>query len=504
MSGRDLTLALDIGTGSVRAALVDMAGIIVAIAAREHEQIVPAFGWSEQRPADWWSGVVHTVRTLFKDYPGARERIALVAACGQMHGTVLVDGHGALTRDSAPLWNDKRTAPLVAAYEAGHAPASYLARTGNPATPAWPAFKLQWLRDNDPDAYRRARAVLMPKDYINLRLTGVTGMDRTEAACSFLMDPRTGAWSLDTCLELGLNIDKLAPIRDPLAVLGEVTVQAAGETGLRAGTPVLVGGGDYPLGLLGSGVCRPGLGSEMIGTSCIVTLVTPQPLLDPAISNVATAEGNWGAFMLLESGGDAMRWARRAFHDKALGYTDIVGKAAQAPAGSDALLFMPYLSGERFGQHRNARAQFFGIGAAHGLAHLHRAVLEGVAFGVKRHIDIMQQAAGVRLERLVASGGGARTQLWLKIKASVYNVPIAVPREAECSIVGCAVLAAVASGRHASLQDAAEAMVRYGEEVLPEPRWVDTYARMQPVFEKLYHHSQAMYDDLDRLSEAAP
>jgi xylulokinase len=131
-------------------------------------------------------------------------------------------------------------------------------------------------------------------------------------------------------------------------------------------------------------------------------------------------------------------------------------------------------------------------------------VLEGVAFGVKRHIDIMQQAAGVRLERLVASGGGARTRLWLKIKASVYNVPIEVPREAECSIVGCAVLAAVASGRHASLQDAAQAMVSYGEEVLPEPRWVDTYARMQPVFEKLYFHSQTMYDDLDRLSEVAP
>jgi xylulokinase len=503
MSSRDLTLALDIGTGSVRAALVDMAGSIVAIAAREHEQIVPAFGWSEQRPADWWAGVVHTVRTLLKDFPDARERIAMVAACGQMHGTVLVDDHGALTRDSAPLWNDKRTVPQVAAYEAKHAPESYLARTGNPATPAWPAFKLQWLHDHDPDAYRRARAVLMPKDYINLRLTGVTGMDRTEAACSFLMDPRTGAWSLDTCLELGLNIDKLAPIRDPLAILGAVTVQAAGETGLRSGTPVLVGGGDYPVGLLGSGVCRPGLGSEMIGTSCIVTLVTPQALLDPAISNVATVEGDWGAFMLLESGGDAMRWARRAFHDQELGYTDIVAKAAQAPAGSDALLFMPYLSGERFGRHRNARAQFFGIGAAHGLAHLHRAVLEGVAFGVKRHIDIMQQAAGVKLERLIASGGGARTPLWLKIKASVYNVPIAVPREAECSIVGCAVMAAVASGHHASLQDAAQAMVGYGEDVLPEPRWVDTYARMQPVFEKLYAHSQAMYDDLDRLSEVA-
>lgn len=498
-SNNALTLAIDVGTGSVRAALVDSTGRIVGIAAREHEQIVPAFGWSEQRPIDWWTGMASAVQTLLQEHPEARSRIAMVAACGQMHATVLVDSAGALTRDSAPLWNDKRTVPLVTAFEAANPPASYLARTGNPATPAWPAFKLQWLRDHDPDAYRRTAAVLMPKDYLNLRLTGVTGMDRTEAACSFLMDPQTGDWSAWACDALGLDIRKLAPIRSPHAILGNVTAQAARETGLREGTPVLVGGGDYPLGLLGSGVCGPGQGSEMLGTSCIVTLVTPQPLLDPAISNVGTVDGTWGAFMLLESGGDAMRWARRALHEKSIGYADIVAKAALAPAGSDRLLFMPYLTGERFGRHRNARAQFFGIGAAHGIEHLHRAVLEGVAFGVKRHIDIMQAAAGVTLERLVASGGGARTELWVKIKASVYNLPIVVPAEAECSIIGCAALAATADGRYATPQHAANALVAYDREVLPEPRWVDTYARMQPVFEKLYLHSQAMYDDLDSL-----
>lgn len=500
---QDLTLAIDVGTGSVRAALVDSNGRVLSLAAREHDQIVPRFGWSEQRPLDWWHGMVAAVRTVLQAVPGARERIAMIAACGQMHATVLVDDDGQLTRDSAPLWNDKRTVPLVSAFEAANRPADYLARTGNPPTPAWPAFKLQWLRDNDPGAYRRATAVLMPKDYLNLRLTGVTGMDRTEAACSFLMDPRTGDWSHQTCQQMGLDINKLATIRNPLAILGHVTDAAALETGLRSGTPVLVGGGDYPVGLLGSGVCSPGMGSEMLGTSCIVTLVTDQPLLDPAISNVGTIEGGWGAFMLLETGGDAMRWARRALHEKALSYDDIVTKAALAPAGSDRLFFMPYLAGERFGQHRNARAQFFGIGAAHGLEHLHRAILEGVAFGVKRHIDIMQAAAGRKLERLVASGGGARTELWLKIKASVYDIPILVPKEAECGIVGCAAMAAVAGGRYSTLQDAAQTLVAYDKEIAPDPRWADTYARMQPVFEKLYLHSQAMYDDLDKLAESA-
>lgn len=495
----DLYLSIDIGTGSVRAALVDAKGQILAIRAREHDQIVPAFGWSEQRAEDWWSGVAAAVRAVCDAVDGAGPRIAAICACGQMHGTVLIDAQGRLTRPTVPLWNDKRTAALVAAFERDNRPEDYLAATANPATPAWPGFKLQWLRDNDPAAYAAAAAVVMPKDYINLRLTGEISMDRTEAGCSFLMDPASGAWSQEMCDRLGLDRGKLPSIRLPGEILGSVSAAAARETGLPEGVPVLVGGGDYPLALLGSGVCRPGLGSDVTGTSSIVTVVAQKPLLDPEICNVATVEGNWGSFVLLDSGGDAVRWARRAFHDNALGYDDIVARAEAAPAGADGLLFLPYLAGERLGRHRNARAQFFGIAAAHGLAHLHRAVLEGVAFAVTRHIRIMEQASGRRLERVIASGGGAKTALWLRIKASAYGIPIIVPAEAECGVVGCAMLAAVATGRYGSIEQAAGELVRYGEEIEPEPRWAETYSRMQPLFDRLYRHSQALYDDLDAL-----
>jgi xylulokinase len=495
----DLTLAVDVGTGSARAALVDASGLILAIATREHDQIVPAFGWSEQRPADWWTGVVDSIRDTIARVDGSAARVSSLAACGQMHGTVLIDEAGRLTRETAPLWNDKRTVGLVAAFEAANVPANYLARTGNPPTPAWPAFKLMWIRDNDPKAYARARWVFMPKDYVNFRLTDEIAMDRTEAACSFLMDPRTGDWSSKTAAQLDLDPAKLPRIRQPTDILGTVSADAAAQTGLRQGTPVLVGGGDYPVALLGSGVCRPGMGSDVTGTSCIITQIAEAPLLHPEVSNVGTVEGAWGAFMLLESGGDAMRWARRAFHEKALSYGEIVAKAAEAPAGSDRLFFLPYLTGERFGIGRNARAQFFGLGAAHGLAHLHRAVLEGVAMATTRHIRVMEGIAGRRLERVVASGGGAKTDLWLAIKASCYGIPILVPAEPECGIVGCAAIAAAAAGRFSRVEDAAAAFVRYDREVLPDPRWGETYARMQPVFEKLYRHSQALYDDLDTL-----
>lgn len=499
MSEDDLFLTIDVGTGSARAALVDRHGKVLTIAAREHEQIVPQFGWSEQRPDEWWSGVAASIREVLSTIPDARSRIAIVSACGQMHGTVLVDDRGVLARRTAPLWNDKRTLAHVEAFERKHRPDTYLADSANPATPAWPGFKLQWLRDMDPDAWRRTAAVLMPKDYVNLKLTGEIAMDRTDGGASFLMDPRTGEWSERMLTLLDLERGKLAPLRNPTEILGHVTAAAAVETGLREGTPVLVGGADYPVALLGSGVCRPGIGSEVMGTSAIITAIADKPLLDAEVSNVGTVEGNWGAFMLLESGGDAMRWARRAFHDRQVSYEEIVARAAEAPAGSERLFFMPYLAGERLGEHRNARAQYFGIGAAHGLAHMHRSVLEGVAFAVKRHINILDRISGTPIERVIASGGGARTELWLRIKASVYGIPILVPEEAECGIVGCAAMAATATGQFSRVEDAADAYVSHGEEVRPDPAWAEVYRPMQAFFEKLYFHSQSLYDDLDTL-----
>lgn len=500
MIEQDLTLSIDVGTGSVRAALVNRAGAILSIAAEEQHQIVPAFGWAEQSVEGWWTGVATAIRCVLHAVPDADRRIAAICACGQMHGTVLIDDDGRPTRETAPLWNDKRTVGLVREFESRHSSADYLKQTGNPATPAWPGFKLAWLRDHDPEAYARATTVLMPKDFINLRLTGMRAMDPGDASVSFLMDPVQRRWSKTMAQTLGVDLEKLPEIRDPLEILGSITDEAAQATGLRAGTPVLVGGGDYPVSLLGSGVCRTGLASDVTGTSCILTLIAERPLLDPEICNVLTIEGHWGPFVLLESGGDAMRWARRAFHENSIDYADIVARATEAPPGAGALFFLPYLAGERLGQHRNARAQYFGLGAAHGLPHLHRAVMEGVAFAAARHLRIMEAASGRPVERVIASGGGAKTALWLKIKASIYGVPVAVPREAECGVIGCAAMAQTAVGHHARLEDAADSLVEISEVVAPDPAWVETYSRMQPIFDRLYLQSQSFYDQLDAIA----
>nr|WP_198155246.1 HAD-IA family hydrolase [Candidatus Burkholderia verschuerenii] len=345
-------LAIDVGTGSVRAALVDSRGTVRQIAAHEHEQIVPRYGWSKQRPADWWAGAARSIREVLERVPGAAEKVAAVCACGQMHGTVLIDADGQLTRDTAPLWNDKRTFAQVAQFRARHEESSYLHKTANPATPAWPAFKLWWIKEHDPESYDRARTVFMPKDYVNFRLTGERACDWNDASTSFLMDPVTRTWSRDMLDLLGLDASKLAP----LDILGQVTKEAAAATGLREGTPVLVGGADYPVSVLGSGVHGAGLASDITGTSSIITVLADTPMLHPEVSNLATCDGAWGRFMLLDSGGDAMRWARRAFHENALSYDAIAQKAASAPVGCEGLFFLPYLTGERLGDHTNSRA----------------------------------------------------------------------------------------------------------------------------------------------------
>lgn len=481
----DLTLSVDLGTSSVRAALVDRRGTIAAFASRGFAQTIPRFAWAEQSATAWWVAASEAIREVVEKADGP---IAAVCVCGQMHGTVLIGAGDGLASDSVLLWNDKRSTPEVEAWER----ARPYELTANPATPAWPAFKLQWLRDHAPEAYDAAETVLTPKDFINLRLTGVRATDWSEASASFLTDARSRTWSDELVLKLGLNRDLLPPIHSAADIIGVVTAGAASETGLREGTPVLAGGGDLPLALLGSGAAQAGMASDIAGTSSIATLLRTEPLHDPLVANVAVPGGLWGAFTLVDAGGDAIRWAANAIGN---GTTETSAEAAVA--GSDGLFFLPFLSGERLGPARNSRAQFFGLTATHGKAELNRAVLEGVAMALGRQFERITAHTG-RPERFIAAGGGGRSDLWLKIKASVYGTPILVPRVLECGVIGGAILA-----RHAtagvSLAEAVAGMVAIEREVAPVPEWAEAYARMIPLFGQIEAAMAPLYGALDRL-----
>ena len=496
-----LLLAIDVGTGSLRAALLTPDGVTLAFASREHEQIVPQFGWSEQRPADWWKGAASVIRDVLSSVPDAAARIAAIGACGQMHATVLVAADGEPALEAVPLWNDKRNRAEVDRFSAGADWQALLPLAGNPPSVAWWGFKLQWLQSHRPQAWARTAHVLGPKDWINFKLTGARAIDAPEASCTYLYDVTQGGWSEALAARLGIDMGLLPPIREPQEILAGVSAQAALETGLRAGTPVVVGISDYPAALLGSGVIAPGLASDVTGTSTLITLCAERPVLDPVITNVRGALPNWSAFTILDAGGDAMRWARRAFHEKAYDYDRIVGLAGTAPPGADALLFLPYLNGERLGTRTGARAQFIGLASGHGAGHLHRAVMEGVAFAARRNLAIMQAGSG-RPERVIAAGGGARTKLWLEIKASIYDCPIVTTAAEECGILGCAMLAGTGVGLYTDLAGAVRELVHFGEEIAPNPRWSDIYGPMAELFDRACEISDPYWPLLERIEAA--
>lgn len=461
-----LILAIDIGTGSARAALVDDAGEVSELSSAPHATYAPEHSWVEQAPEDWWRGAVHAIRSTLAT-SRAGNRIAAVVGCGQMHAPVLIDKAGLPVRPRVPLWNDKRAASVAQDINSRIAAGGFPA-TINPATSAWPGIKLRWMALHDPAALDAAWRLLMPKDYLNFRLTGETAMDWTEAASSFMSDPELGRWSSGAMRALELPEGLLPPLLLPEAAVGRVTRQAAEETGLPQGLPVFTGAGDFPAAMLGSGVTRADQLSDVTGTSFLLTRPVARPLVHPDVMNVALASGGWGAFAVVDAAGDAIRWASRALDRESRGYAEMSAEAATVEAGCDGLIFLPYLTGERLGQGPTSRAAFLGLTASHRAAHLHRAVMEGIVLAMQEAFGPIRAATSPPRE-IVSAAGGARSDLWLQIKADVFGLPVIVPEHVEAGLVGSAALALVGLGRHASPAEAVARLVRHRPPIMPDP-----------------------------------
>ncbi|MDH8538764.1 FGGY family carbohydrate kinase [Klebsiella pneumoniae] len=443
---KDKILTIDVGTGSTRAAIVRIDGAMIGFAQREYEQTTPRAGWSEQAPSLWWQAACDCIREVLYRYPETAAQIAVIGACGQMHGTVLLDDRGELVEDRALLWNDKRSQPQVDAFNAREGWEKWLAHLNNPPAAAWPAFKLAWWRENHPDRWSQLAKVLMPKDYINFMLTGAMATDYSEASCYFLMDSETRSWSSQACETFGLRVDQLPELKLSSDIIGQVTQRAADLTGLPAGIPVVAGTSDMAASLLGSGVYEPGMASDSTGTSTLMTVVSPRPLHHPLVNNLHLANAAWGGFTILDAGGDAVRWARLALADNQITHPQLLQEAAAVPAGAEGLLFLPYP------------------------------------------------------QQMIASGGGARSSLWLEIKAAAYNLPILSTRNQENGVTGCGIIAGVGVGLYADFASGVRQTVQFDKLISPDPRLRDYYHACCELFDTLYRQSAALYDRLDALS----
>jgi len=488
-------LTIDVGTGSVRAGLVGLDGRLRALNAIAHPTHLPQHGWIEQSPLDWWDGACLAIRRTLAE--GGASRVIGISCCGQMHAPVLIDQSGALTRSRSPLWNDKRAARLADAI-ADKIHASQIPAPVNPPTSAWPGIKLAWSVAEEPDVLERSRWLLMPKDWINFRLTGEVAVDWTEAGSSFISDPRSSNWSADLASLIGIDPTILPPILPCTQRIGSILEEVATDLGLPQGLPVFGGAGDFPAAILGSGVTEPGNVSDVTGTSFLLTCLRSEPLLSPDVMNVALASGGWGSFAVVDAAGDAVRWAARTLDQDQHSYEQLSRLASGISLGAEGLMFLPYLTGERLGQGAGSRAAFLGLTAQHSAAHLHRAVMEGVILAMNQAYSPILKHAG-KPEAIISAAGGAKSDLWLSIKADVFGCPVITPEEPEAGLIGAACLGFTGAGFFGTPAEAARSLVRYRPPINPVPLRHAAYQEMAAAFREIRYVMQSINSAIGRL-----
>ena len=497
-------LGLDLGTTGVKAALFAADdGRVLSTAFIEYPLFHPHPGWAEQDPADWWQATISAIRTCLVGavrHNIQPEDVRGIGLSGQMHGVVLLDEHHQVLRPCI-IWADQRSEAQCRWITERVGAARLIELVSNPALPGFSAPKLLWIRDNEPEIFARARLMLLPKDYIRFRLTGKLAMEISDAAGTCLLDVKQGTWSHEVLKAIELDPALLPPIVAADAICGTITEEVAALTDLLAETPVAGGGADNACGAVGNGVVRSGLALVSIGTSGVVLAhaATPQVDLSGPVPRVHTfnhaVPRAWYLMGVTQGAGLSLRWVRdniglpeRALERwTGLDAYELLAKEAEAvPAGSEGLIFLPYLQGERT-PHLDAYARggWIGLTAGHDRRHLIRAVLEGVAFSLKDCFAIIREQ-GLPIEQVCATGGGAKSQLWRQIIADVLGVELVTTSASEGPAFGAALLAGVASGIYPSIQQACENTVHVLERTAPRSGVEHIYAQAYETYRALY------------------
>jgi xylulokinase len=412
---------------------------------------------------------------------------------------VLLDGEQRVLRP-AILWNDQRTARECDEIRTRMGGREALVRvTGNDALTGFTAPKILWVRNNEPSVYDKSRLVLLPKDYVRLRLTGVAAMDKADGSGTLLFDLAARDWSKEVLAKLDIPAVWLPPTFEGPEVTGRITEEAAAETGLAAGTPVTAGGGDQAAGAVGAGAVVPGVVALTLGTSGVVFASTDKPLVEPqgrlhAFCHALPA--TWHFMGVTLSAAGSLQW----YHDTLApndSFDGLMAEAAEAPAGSEGLLFLPYLSGERT-PHPDplARGSFVGLTLRHKRAHLTRAVLEGVAFSMRDCFGLLAKAGLGAVGEVRVAGGGAKSPLWRKICASVLGVDLVTVNSTEGGAFGAALIAGVAAGAWPDVPAACAATISVTGRDAPDPAWRTAYDRLYPEYQGLYAALKPTFDRL--------
>jgi xylulokinase len=466
-----VAVGIDVGTSAVKALAVSETGAVVASVEEEYPLHTPRPGWAEQDPEDWWRATERALARL-----GAGE-VAGIGLSGQMHGLVALDDGDRVIRP-AILWNDGRTAAECEEIEARVGFERLVELTGNRALTGFTAPKLLWLRRHEPESYARIAHVLLPKDYVRLRLCGEHAIDVADASGTLLFDVARRRWSQEVVEALEIDEAWLPPALESPEVSGRTP----------DGVPVAAGAGDQAAGALGVGVVAPGPLSIAMGTSGVVFTALDAYAHDPQARVHAfchAVPGTWHAMGVMLSAAGSLRWLRDVAAP-GTGFGELVSEAERWEPGAEGLTFLPYLAGERT-PHADpgARGAFTGLSLRHDRGALVRAVLEGVAFGLRDSLDLVAEL-GARAELGRVSGGGARSDLWLRIVASALELPLERVAVEEGAAYGAALLGGIAGGVWSDAGEAVAACVRPRGTVDPVSEWIEPYREALERFRALY------------------
>lgn len=505
-------LGIDVGTTGTRAVVVRPDGHVLGAATGDHQPMQMAKpGWAEQDPEDWWQATRAAIPAALQNAGVKGSDIGAVGFSGQMHGVVLLDKANAVLRPSL-IWCDQRSQAQCDWITQKVGAQRLIQFVSNPALTGFSAPKMLWVRDNEPKKFERAAHFLLPKDFVRLRLTGEFATDVSDASGTLLFDVTHRRWSPEMLGALGIDAQILPQAFESPEITGQVTKEAAALTGLTAGTPVVGGGGDQASSAVGNGIVLPGLTSATLGTSGVIFTYTAAPKLDPRgrIHTFCHAvPGKWHVMGVTQGAGLSLRWFRDNFGHSETWYARqadvdpyelIIREAEKARPGSEGLLWLPYLMGERT-PHLDSRARgmWFGLTAAHTRAHLIRSILEGVAFSLRDSLEIFREL-GIPVEQIRASGGGSRSPFWRQIQANVYGRELVTLHTSEGSALGAALLAGVGARIYSSVEESAQQAIQIQESVASQPETAAVYDRYYQVYRDLYPAVQQFSHTLANLS----
>lgn len=500
-------LGIDIGTSGTKTVLFNEMGNTMASAVYEYNLFQLKPGWAEQDPEDWWKAACISVKAVISKSGIDSSEIKGVGLSGQMHGAVLLDSENKVLRKSI-IWCDQRSAEECEEITRLIGRERLVEITANPALTGFTASKVMWIKKNEPEIFENTRKILLPKDYIRFKLTGEFATEVSDASGTQFMNIAERKWSGEILTKLGIDRDMLADLYESPEISGKVSRSGAELTGLKEGTPVAGGAGDQAAGAVGNGIVKQGVISSTIGTSGVVFAFSENVSMDP-LGRVHTfchaVPGAWHMMGVTQSAGLSLKWFRDNFCIEEKRVSELMGvdpymlmdnEAEKADAGSNGLLYLPYMMGERT-PHLDpyARGVFFGLSARHDKKDMIRSIMEGVVYSLKDCLDIIKEL-GVDITQVRASGGGGRSRLWKQIQADVFGTEINTLNSSEGPALGVALLAGVGTGIYKDVPQACDTVLKVSSTQVPDLSLNMVYGKYHKIYGQLYKSLKKDFRDL--------